>query len=83
MMASLDAEIERSTEGVRGVKTRFAEVVGLLIENQSASVNQSTAAIEEMVASIDSISSVATAKKGNRTVSRNWWSRVRAICANP
>jgi methyl-accepting chemotaxis protein len=63
MIASLDSEIDRSSEGVGGVKTRFGEVAGLLIEKQSSSVIQSTAAIEEMVASIANISSVAAAKK--------------------
>jgi len=63
MLASLDSEIDRSGEGVVGAKTRFGEVKDLLIERQSSSVIQSTAAIEEMVASIANISSVAAAKK--------------------
>jgi methyl-accepting chemotaxis protein len=63
MIGSLDSEIEKSGEGVGGVKARFGEVAGLLVERQSTSVIQSTAAIEEMVASIATISSVAAAKK--------------------
>jgi methyl-accepting chemotaxis protein len=63
MSASLDAEIEKSRAGVRGAKASFDEVVGLLMESQAASVSESTAAVEEMVASIGSISSVADAKK--------------------
>jgi methyl-accepting chemotaxis protein len=63
MIASLGTEIERGSAGVGEVKRRFDEVLGLLMENQASSVSESTAAIEEMVASIDNISGVAAAKK--------------------
>ncbi len=63
MISSLNTEIETSMDGIKNVRKQIHDLVELIMENQAASINQSTAAIEEMIASVSNISKIALSKK--------------------
>lgn len=55
-ISKLKDEIDKTAEGIKTVGSSLKELTNMIAERQSASVTESTSAIEEMLASIENIS---------------------------
>ena len=63
ILKELTIVVHRASDGVNSVSTLMRTVVNLIVDIQSASVEESTAAIEEMMASLNNISRITEEKK--------------------
>ncbi|MFW5729459.1 MAG: methyl-accepting chemotaxis protein [Spirochaetota bacterium] len=61
-MKELDRDIRESAEGLHGILSNIAQL-GQSIERQRQALSDSTSSVEEMTASVDSISSITAAKE--------------------